>query len=134
MFLILVHGTDLEHADIVSVVRAAKNSGNAGLFNNAAQAWNHTFYWHSLKKGGGGVPTGRIGELINSSFGSYEKFRTEFENAANTAFGSAWTWLVWSPEGLKIQKTSNADTPLTDPNVKPLLTLVSTFVQSLALQ
>lgn len=106
-------------------VLAAKASGNQGLFNNAAQVWNHTFYWESMKPNGGGLPTGRLLELINHSFGSYAHFRTELENAANTAFGSGWAWLVFSTNdnALKIVKTSNAETPLTDPHVKPLLTV-----------
>ena len=74
-----------------------------------------------------GAPTGRIGEMINASFGSYDKFRTEFETAAVTAFGSAWAWLVVENGTLRIMKTSNADTPVTDPNVKPLLTVVSIY-------
>lgn len=113
----------MENADVISIVRAAKASGNQGLFNNSAQAWNHDFYWKCMKPGGGGAPTGRVADLINSSFGSYENFRAEFENAGNTAFGSAWAWLVWTPNGLVITKTSNADTPLTDENVKPILTM-----------
>jgi hypothetical protein len=104
---------------------AAKNSGNQGLFNNAAQAYNHAFYWNCMKQGGGGAPSGRIGDLINSSFGSYEKFRGEFESAATTAFGSAWAWLILENGSLKIVKTSNADSPVVDPNTKPLLTIVS---------
>ncbi len=76
-----------------------------------------------MKQGGGGAPTGKIADLINESFGSYEKFRTELEAAANTAFGSAWAWLVMTPSGLKIVKTSNAETPLTDEGVKTLWTV-----------
>lgn len=77
-----------------------------------------------MKAGGGGVPTGKIFELIVSSFGSYETFRAEFENAGNTAFGSGWAWLVHTSSGLKVLKTSNADTPVTDEGVVPLLTMV----------
>lgn len=146
---ITVAGTELEGADVVSIIRgigqlllhiygirtnvdcvntsAAKASGNQGLFNNAAQAWNHDFYWKSMKAGGGGAPTGPVAELINAAFGSYENFRTEFENAGNTAFGSGWAWLVWTPSGLVVSKTSNADTPVADENVKPLLTMVSYY-------
>jgi Fe-Mn family superoxide dismutase len=105
------------------VSSAAKATGNQGLFNNAAQVWNHTFYWNCMKQGGGGAPTGKVLEAINTSFGSYENFRKEFEAAAVTAFGSAWAWLVWTPSGLKITKTSNAETPLTDEGVKALLTV-----------
>jgi Fe-Mn family superoxide dismutase len=109
----------------VHIIRAAKHNGNQGLFNNAAQAWNHAFYWTCMKQGGGGAPTGRIGDAINASFGSYDKFRSEFETAATTAFGSAWAWLVWQDGTIKITKTSNADTPIADPQTKPLLTIVS---------
>lgn len=119
----IVAGTELDTADVVHIVRAAKASGNQGLFNNAAQAWNHDFYWKCMKPGGGGAPTGRVAELINTAFGSYENFRAEFENAGNTAFGSGWAWLVWTPSGLVVTKTSNAETPLTDESVKPILTM-----------
>lgn len=104
---------------------AAKATGNAGLFNNAAQVYNHSFYWQCMKKGGGGEPTGRLLELINQAFGSFANFRNEFENAGNTAFGSGWAWLVWSASdnALKVLKTSNAETPLTDDNLTVLLTM-----------
>jgi len=118
----MIQGGELENSDIISIIRAAKTSGNQGLFNNSAQAWNHAFYWQCMKKGGGGAPSGRIGEMIDTDFGSYEKFRTEFENAAVSAFGSAWAWLVFSNGHLSIVKTSNADTPIADPNTKPVLT------------
>jgi len=119
----MIAGTDLEHADVAHIIRTAKSTGNQGLFNNAAQSYNHAFYWNCMKKNGGGSPNGRIGDAINASFGSYDKFRGDFEQAAVTAFGSSWAWLVWENGGLKIVKTSNADTPLVDPNVKPLLTV-----------
>jgi Fe-Mn family superoxide dismutase len=79
-----------------------------------------------MKQGGGGVPTGRLFELIEQSFGSYATFRAEFENAGNTAFGSGWAWLVYSisENTLKVMKTTNAETPLTDENLKPILTMV----------
>lgn len=76
-----------------------------------------------MRPGGGGKPTGKVAELIDSSFGSYENFRTEFETAGNTAFGSGWAWLVWTPSGLVVTKTSNAETPISDENVKPILTM-----------
>ena len=103
---------------------AAKASGNQGLFNNAAQVYNHSFYWTGMKAGGGGAPHGPVAELINQSFGSYENFRTEFENAGNTAFGSGWAWLVHTSSGLKVTKTTGADTPLTEAGSTPLLTMV----------
>jgi superoxide dismutase, Fe-Mn family len=85
----MLKGTPLENADIKTIIRESYGK-NAGLFNNAAQAYNHEFYWKSLKPGGGGKPTGRIASLIDSSFGSYEEFRKEFTNAALTQFGSGW--------------------------------------------
>jgi superoxide dismutase, Fe-Mn family len=94
------------------------------LFNNAAQVWNHTFYWECMKAGGGGEPTGPVADLINTAFGSYAAFRTEFENAGNTAFGSGWAWLVLTPSGLKVTKTTGAETPIAEEGSVPLLTMV----------
>jgi superoxide dismutase, Fe-Mn family len=95
---------------------------DAPVFNNAAQVWNHTFFWNSIKAGGGGAPTGAVADKINAAFGSYEKFREEFTTAATTQFGSGWAWLVEENGSLKITKTGNADNPLTK-GQKPLLTL-----------
>jgi Fe-Mn family superoxide dismutase len=88
----------------------------------AAQVWNHTFYWNSIKPGGGGQPSGAIADAINGSFGSYDKFREEFSNAAATQFGSGWAWLVAEGDKLAIKKTPNAETPITT-SAKPLLTI-----------
>jgi Fe-Mn family superoxide dismutase len=96
---------------------------NQGLFNNAAQVFNHSFYWDCMKPNGGGKPTGKIGALIDKYFGSYDNFRTEFSNAGMTAFGSGWAWLVWGPHGLKITKTIGADCPLTEAGLHPVLTM-----------
>lgn len=83
------------------------------LFNNAAQVWNHTFYWHSMTPGGGGAPTGDIAAAIDQAFGSYDQFRTQFLDKATTLFGSGWTWLVRNGSGaLEIQQTKDADLPL----------------------
>lgn len=82
------------------------------VFNNAAQAWNHTFFWKSMKPGGGGKPTGRILEMIEKSLGSFEEFKKSFVTAALAQFGSGWIWLVQDGGVLKIVKTSNADTPI----------------------
>ena len=102
---------DTEHAD--SSLEEIILASDAGpLFNNAAQVWNHTFYWNSLTPSGGGEPTGAVAEAIDASFGSYSKFRTDFAAAATTQFGSGWAWLVKSADGLEIVKTSNADLPL----------------------
>ena len=118
----LIAGTDHEKADLVTILRAAYGK-NQGLFNNAAQSWNHTFYWHCMKPNGGGKPSGKLADLIDKQFGSYEKFREEFINAGLTAFGSGWAWLVWTPAGLKVTKTIGADTPLTEEGAVPLLTM-----------
>jgi Fe-Mn family superoxide dismutase len=93
-----------------------------GIFNNAAQDWNHTFYWRSMKPGGGGPPTGPIAQKIASALGGYEKFVQEFKNAAMTQFGSGWAWLVVRDGKLAIMKTPNADTPIAH-GLKPLLTV-----------
>ena len=97
-------------------------SSEAGVFNNAAQIWNHTFYWHSMKPNGGGQPTGDLLAAINRDFGSFEKFKEEFTTAATTQFGSGWAWLVVEGGKLKVTKTSNADLPMKH-GQKALLTL-----------
>ena len=114
----LVDGTEHADASLEDVIKAA----DAGpLFNNAAQVWNHTFFWNCMSPTGGGAPTGDVGEAVNSAFGSYDAFATEFSEAAKTQFGSGWAWLV-DDGGLKIMKTANADLPLKH-DVKALLTL-----------
>jgi Fe-Mn family superoxide dismutase len=98
-------------------------SSEGGVFNNAAQIWNHTFYWHSMKPNGGGKPTGELAQAIDRDFGSFEKFAEEFSNAAATQFGSGWAWLVQSKEGkLAVTKTPNADLPMKH-GQKALLTI-----------
>ena len=104
------------------VKKVAGDSTKAGVFNNAAQVWNHTFFWHSMRPGGGGAPTGRMLEKINASFGDYEKFKTAFSDAAKTQFGSGWAWLVEDGGKLAVLKTGNAETPMTA-GKKCLLTL-----------
>lgn len=104
------------------ITMTAGNADAAGIFNNAAQVWNHTFFWNSLKPGGGGAPTGTLADKINAAFGSFEAFKEEFAKAAATQFGSGWAWLVEENGTLKITKTANADNPLTK-GQKPLLTL-----------
>jgi superoxide dismutase, Fe-Mn family len=113
----LIEGTPNASKSLEEIVK----SSDGGVFNNAAQVWNHTFYWHCLKPSGGGQPTGAIAEAIQSSFGSYDKFRQEFANAAVTQFGSGWAWLVKEGGKLAIKKTPNAETPLTT-SAKPVLT------------
>lgn len=115
----LVEGTELATADLEHIV---KNS-TGGVFNNAAQVWNHTFYWNSLAPNGGGEPGGTIAELINRDFGSLDQFKEAFTKTAVTTFGSGWAWLVQKDDGsLDLMSTSNAGTPLTEPGVAPLLT------------
>ena len=108
--------------DIIKQV-IQKDKG-VGIFNNAAQIWNHTFYWNSLSPQGGGVPTGSLQDAIHESFGSFESFKTEFTKVATTTFGSGWAWLVLSSSSKKLEiiSTSNAQTPLTEGKLKPLLT------------
>jgi Fe-Mn family superoxide dismutase len=119
----LVAGTDLAEADLETVIiKAAGNPARTGIFNNAAQVWNHSFYWKCLKAGGGGTPTGAVAAKIAAVWGSYEKFADELKNAGVTQFGSGWAWLVVDGGQLKITKTANADTPIAH-GVKPLLTL-----------
>jgi Fe-Mn family superoxide dismutase len=114
----LVKGTEFENADLESIVR--KSQG--GLFNNAAQVWNHSFYWNCLKPNGGGEPGGRLAEAINAAFGSFAAFKEEFTKTAIGTFGSGWAWLVQRPDGsLALVSTPNAATPLTGSD-KPLLT------------
>ena len=118
----MIEGTPLQKESIENIIR--KSYGvNQGLFNNAAQAWNHAFYWKGMKANGGGPPSGNIAKLIDKSFGSYADFRQQFASAGNSLFGSGWVWLVSTKQGLKILKTSNADTPLTDKGSKALLTM-----------
>jgi superoxide dismutase, Fe-Mn family len=119
----LVEGTELADLAIEAVIKTiAKDPAKSGVFNNAAQAWNHTFYWNSMKPGGGGAPTGALADKINADFGSFDKFKEEFKTAGTTQFGSGWAWLVLENGTLKVTKTPNADNPLTHGQV-PLLTM-----------
>jgi Fe-Mn family superoxide dismutase len=114
----MIEGTEHANSSLEEIIK--KSDG--GLFNNAAQVWNHTFYWNCLSPKGGGQATGAIADAINSSFGSFEKFKEEFSTAAATQFGSGWAWLVKKADGsIAIEKTANAGCPLTS-GVKPLLT------------
>ena len=119
----LVAGSPMADQSLEAIIKAtAGKADQAAIFNNAAQVWNHTFYWNSLKPKGGGKPTGAMAELIDKSFGDYDKFKTEFSKAATGQFGSGWAWLVWDGEKLAVTKTGNADTPITH-DQKPLLTV-----------
>lgn len=115
----LAPNTEFEKMSLENIIVKAP----AGpIFNNAAQVWNHTFYWHSMKPNGGGKPTGQLSTAIDQAFGSYDKFQQQFTEAGLTQFGSGWAWLVKNKEGkLEIVKTSNAGNPLTDKKT-PLLT------------
>jgi Fe-Mn family superoxide dismutase len=94
------------------IIEAVKDPAKAGIFNNAAQVWNHSFYWNSMKPNGGGLPTGKLAEKIAADFGSFDAFKEAFKQAATTQFGSGWAWLVLDGDKLKITKTANADLPL----------------------
>lgn len=114
----LLPGTEFEAASLQDIVK--KSSG--GIFNNAAQVWNHTFYWNSLSPRGGGEPTGLLADAINKNFGSFNAFKEEFTKSAVTTFGSGWAWLVKNTDGsLAVLSTSNAGCPLTTGQT-PLLT------------
>ena len=115
-----IEGTDIADQSLEDIVRGA----DGGVFNNAAQIWNHTFYWNCLSPAGGGEPGGALADAITSSFGSFDAFKEQFTNSAVTNFGSGWTWLVKiGDSSLAIVNTGNADTPLTDDSVTPLLTV-----------
>lgn len=114
----LIKGTEFENLSLEEIVK--KSSG--GIFNNAAQVWNHTFYWHSLSPKGGGAPTGALAEAINKKWGSFDEFKKVFTQTSVGTFGSGWGWLVKKADGsLDIVSTGNAATPLTT-DAKPLLT------------
>ncbi|HET9049459.1 MAG TPA: Fe-Mn family superoxide dismutase [Chiayiivirga sp.] len=113
-----IKGTDLESADLETIVRKAQG----GMFNNAAQVWNHNFYWQCLSPAGGGAPEGKLGEAIAKAFGSFDAFKEEFTKLCLGTFGSGWGWLVQRPDGaLGLVSTSNASTPITGDDT-PLLT------------
>lgn len=119
----LIAGTELEGASLEQIIAAAAGKADkAGIFNNAAQVWNHTFYWKSMKKGGGGKPSGDLAGRIDAAFGSFDNFKKEFANAAVTQFGSGWAWLVAEGGAVKLVKTANAETPIIK-GQKPLLTI-----------
>jgi superoxide dismutase, Fe-Mn family len=119
----LVAGTPLDSLSIEEVIlQSASDPQKVGIFNNGAQAWNHSFYWNCLSPNGGGLPSGPLADKINLDFGSFDKFREELKNAAATQFGSGWAWLVLEKGTLKIVKTGNAQTPLTSGQT-PILTI-----------
>jgi Fe-Mn family superoxide dismutase len=116
----LIPGTEFENLTLEEIVKKAPAGG---IFNNAAQVWNHTFYFHGLSPEGGGEPTGTLADAINAAFGSFAAFKEKFSNSAATNFGSGWTWLVKTPAGgLEIVNTANAGSALASEN-KPVLTI-----------
>ncbi|MCU0972987.1 MAG: superoxide dismutase [Fe] [Burkholderiales bacterium] len=115
----LIKGTEFENASLEDIVKKS----SAGIFNNSAQVWNHTFFWHSMKPGGGGAPSGALAAAIDKKWGSFDAFKDAFTKSAVGNFGSGWTWLVKKPDGtVDIVNTSNAATPITGAD-KPLLTI-----------
>lgn len=116
----LIEGTDFAGKSLEDIIRSSEGP----VFNNAAQIWNHTFYWHCLSPNGGNEPSGALAEAINAKWGSFAAFKAAFNDKAVNNFGSSWTWLVKKADGtLDIVNTSNAATPLTDTTVTPLLTV-----------
>lgn len=116
----LVPGTEFEGKTLEQIIK----SSTGGIFNNAAQVWNHTFFWHSLAPKAGGAPTGAIAQAIDKTWGSFDKFKEEFTKSAAGNFGSGWTWLVKKADGsLAISNTSNAGCPITEAGVTPILTV-----------
>lgn len=114
----IIPGTELEKSSLEDIVKKA----SGGIYNNAAQVWNHTFYWNCLSPKGGDIPTGDLAKAVNKTFGSFEQFKEKFTSAAVTLFGSGWAWLVKMPDGtLAIEQAGNAGNPLKD-SKKPLLT------------
>lgn len=114
--------TDYDTQSLESIVVAAHSNGDTGIFNNAAQSWNHAFLWQSMSPDGGGEPTDGLADAIEAQFGDSDGFRSAFTKSALAQFGSGWTWLVKTADGLDIVNTGNADTPLVGENT-PLLTL-----------
>jgi superoxide dismutase, Fe-Mn family len=119
----LIAGTELANESLETIVKkTVGDAAKSGLFNNAAQVWNHSFYWQCMKPNGGGKPNGKVAEKINETWGSFDKFVEELKNAGVTQFGSGWAWLVVDGGKLKVIKTANADTPIAH-GIKPLLTV-----------
>lgn len=119
----LIAGTDMENMALEDIIKkSAGDAAKAGIFNNSAQVWNHSFYWKCMKPNGGGKPGAKLSDMINKAFGGFDKFIEEMKNAATTQFGSGWAWLVLEGGALKVMKTGNADTPMVH-GAKALLTI-----------
>lgn len=120
----LLDGKPEADATLEEIIRAtAGDPERAGVFNNAAQTWNHSFYWQSMKPNGGGEPSGELAAAMARDFGGYQAFREAFAKAGATQFGSGWAWLVARNGKLEISKTANAETPLAEAGATPLLTM-----------
>lgn len=117
-----IKGTPLENADLSTIIRTAKASGNAKLFNNSAQAWNHTFFWQSMKPNGGGLPKGELASWIERDFGDFDAFKKKFSAEAIGHFASGWAWLVVKGGKLEITSYHDADTPIAHSGITPILT------------
>lgn len=119
----LIANSELEGKSLEDIILASAKENKAAIFNNAAQVWNHTFYWHSMTPNGGGKPSGELANKIEQDFGSFDEFAKQFKAAGAGRFGSGWAWLVLGKEGkLKVTQTLNAETPLTEGET-PLLTM-----------
>lgn len=118
-----IEGSDLEGKSLEDIIKAtAGKPEKSGVFNNAAQVWNHSFYWQCMKPGGGGQPGGALAAQINTQFGGFDKLVSELKAAGGSQFGSGWAWLVQDGDSLKVVKTLNAENPITQ-GLKPLLTI-----------
>lgn len=117
-----IAGTTYAGQSLETIIATSHAAADMGVFNNAAQAWNHSFLWHSMSPNGGGDPAGPLADSIKGRFGDFAGFRDAFKRSALGQFGSGWTWLVRTAEGVDIANTGNAETPITD-GVTPLLTL-----------
>ena len=119
----LIADSDLAESSLETIInKTLGDPSKTGIFNNAAQAWNHAFYWQCMRPGGGGLPTGKIVERIQTDLGGYDKFKESFTTAGMTQFGSGWAWLVLKDGKLEIWKSANADTPIAH-GLTPLLTV-----------
>ncbi len=115
----LISGTEFADKSLEDIIKTS----SAGIFNNSAQVWNHSFYWNCLSPNGGGEPSGALADAINSAFGSFSEFKEKFATSAATNFGSGWTWLVKNSDGsVELLNTSNADSALTEEGKTPILT------------
>lgn len=117
---LLKDNIELQKMDLEELIAHSSSNSNYAIFNNVAQIWNHSFFWHSIKPNGGKAPTGTLLELINKDFGSFENFCEQFKTAAIGQFGSGWAWLVQHDNKLQIIKTANAETPIAN-GMKPLI-------------